>query len=173
MAETEDKNEGGNEETGSYIYYIIGAVLLVAIIGAGYFLRPKNTPPATNAPAETAAVPTPTPTPGPITGLACEKSYYNPVIGFAQYYLSFEGGDVSPAHTVTCNIEASQSGAIVAAVNVESPLTAAPQRNGSTFRCTTKKLDLKPNIPTKVNVVIKDDLNNQSTCSANFLLPTP
>src|SRR5258706_3847854 len=81
-------------------YYILGAVVLVAVVVAGYLLRSKSSSSVPSPVAE--VVPTATPTPGPITGLACDTQYYNPVIGFSKYYLSVEGGDISKASKVDC-----------------------------------------------------------------------
>lgn len=156
--------EGGNK-----LYYILGAILLVVIIAAGWFLRPKGNV----APTIVATPVVPTPTPGPITGLACERQYYNPVIGFAKYYLSVEGVDLSNASKVDCEITVSRDGKEVATESATSPLTSAPERNGSTFRCTTKAITLTPTVVTKVDIALKDDLGKTATCSANFTLPTP
>ena len=119
----------------------------------------------------TPAAPVATPTPGPITGLACDKLYYNQKIGFQQYYLSAEGGDLSAAKTVSCSFTASVGGKVVDESSAEGPLSDAPQRNGSTFRCTTKAVALTPSVKTIVDVALKDDLGKTSTCTATFTLP--
>lgn len=151
------------------MYYIIGAVVLVIVVAMGYFLWPKS--PTTALPAQTVAPLVPTPTPGPITGLACEKQYYNPVIGLPKYYLSVEGVDVPDAKSVSCNIAVSVGEKTVARESTESALTAVPERNGGVFRCTTKGLELKKSIPTKIDVTLEDDLNETATCSSVFILP--
>lgn len=153
-------------------YYVLGVIVLIAIVVAGYFLRPKT---ATNEMAPTTSEQTaaPTPTPGQINGLACDYQYYNPRIGFAEYYLSVEGGDVSDAKTVDCTFEASQSGEIVATAEASSPLTEAPQRSGSTFRCTTKATAIPPRVVTSINVTLTDDKGESATCSAPFVFPAP
>lgn len=152
-------------------YYILGFVVLVAVVIAGYMLRGKTVP--SLPPSPIAEVVVPTPTPGPITGLACDTQYYNPVIGFPQYYLSVEGGDLPKAKKVDCVFTVSVDDNVVAKETVSSPLTDMPQRGGGTFRCTTPAIDLAPNTPTVVDVVLKDDLKTSATCSATFLLPTP
>lgn len=162
----ENSTNGGNQ-----IYYILGAVILVAIIVAGYFLRPQSGLSPTMPTIATPVIPTPTP--GPITALACERQYYNPVIGFAKYYLSVQGVDLSNASKVDCDITVSNAGKVVATESASSPLTSAPERNGATFRCTTKAMTLTPTIVSKVDFAIKDDLGKTATCTSTFTLPTP
>ncbi len=152
-------------------YYVLGFVVLVGVVIAGYLLRSKSSPVTPSPIAD--SVPTATPTPGPITGLACDVQYYNPVIGFPKYYLSVEGGDVSKASKVDCTFTSSVDNKTVHTTKTSSPLTEKPQRGGSTFRCTTEGIDLKPNVPTVVDVVLKDDLKATATCSATFLFPAP
>ncbi len=148
-------------------YYLLGLIVLVAVVVAGYMLRPKTNS-VTSPTAETAPA-----TLGPITALACDDQYYNQMIGFPKYYLSVEGGDVSTAKKVDCTVTVTVNDKEVASEKMNSPLTEKPQRGGSTFRCTSKALELEPNVPTKVDVVLKDDLKATATCSSTFLLPTP
>lgn len=156
----------------SSMYYVLGAVVLVAVIGAGYLLRPKT--PATGGAQPTAMAPAaPTPTPGPITRLACDSQYYNPVIGFPKYYLSVKGGDITGPTGVNCTMTISQGNQVVNTQKLSSPLTAAPERGGSVFTCTTEGLELKPTTPTKVEVALVDDQGVKATCSAVFSLPRP
>jgi hypothetical protein len=155
-------------------YYVLGAVVLIAIVVAGYMLRPKSTgttPTPTPAAAEQAAVPTPTP--GPITKLGCDVQYFNQKIGFPEYYLSVEGGDVSAAKSVECTFSVMDKDKTVGSAKVTSPLTDKPERGGGTFRCTTKAVALTPGRPMLVNVALKDDLNATSTCSGAFTFPSP
>ena len=112
-------------------------------------------------------------TPGPITKLSCDQMYYNPKNGYPEYYLSAQGGDLSNAQNVTCEFTATVKTATIASVTVKSPLTPAPERNGSTFRCTTGTVRLTPSVPTKVDVVLTDDLGKTSTCSSMFTFPAP
>lgn len=149
-------------------YYLLGVIVLVAIVIGAFMLRPKSSMVST-----TTEPGVPTPTPGPITKLACESQYYNPKIAFAEYYLSVDGVDVSEAKSVSCVMTASVNDEVKATQTVTSPLTAAPQRGGSTFRCTTRAIALDPDIPTKIDVVLTDDLKASSTCSATFVLPAP
>ncbi len=153
-------------------YYLLGFIVLVAVVVAGYMLRPKTNKTMTSPTGQQTAV-TPSPELGPITGLACEDQYYNPVIGFPSYYLSVEGSDVAAAKKVDCTMTVTVGDKEVASEKMSSPLTEKPQRGGSTFRCTSKALDLDPNVPTKVDVVIKDNVKNAATCSATFVFPAP
>jgi len=142
---------------------------LVAVIAAGYLLRPKTS--TENPTAQQVTAPVATPTLGPITRLGCDSQYYNPVVGFPKYYFSASGGDVTGAASVECTLTVSQAGQVVGTQTVSSPLTAAPERNGSTFKCTTPGIEAKPSIPTIVDVVLKDDQGAKATCSAKFSLP--
>lgn len=153
------------------MYYVLGAVVLVAVIGAGYLLRPKA--PEGTGTQPTAMAPAPTPTPGPITRLGCDSQYYNPVIGFPKYYLSVKGGDVTGPTKVDCTMTISQANKVINTENLSSPLTAAPERGGSVFTCTSQGLDIQPTTPTKVEVALVDDQGAKATCSASFSLPRP
>lgn len=164
-AEKETISEEGNE---TQMYYVIGAVILVVIIAMGYFLWPKS---PSSSPVQTVAPLEPTPTPGPITSLACERQYYNPVIGFPTYFLSVEGVDLSNTKSVTCTTEVRVANRTLVTDSTQSAMTAVPQRNGNVFKCTTKALDLEKNVPITVDVALKDDVNATATCSAEFLLP--
>ncbi len=157
---------------GTKQYYVLGFIVLIAIVIAGYLLRSKSTSPATTT-TPVADVTAPTPTPGPITKLDCDTQYYNPVVGFPKYYLSAEGGDISTAKTVTCTFTVTVDNKVVATQTVSSPLTDKPQRGGSTFRCTSPAVEIAPNTPAVVDVILKDDLKASSTCSSTFLFPAP
>lgn len=174
----EEKPMEESAKNNSTMYYVLGAVVLVAVIGAGYMLRPKTaTPTEQPAPQQAAAVPavvaTPTPTPGPITKLVCDGQYYNPVIGFPKYFLSVDGGDLPTATSVECTLTVSQENKVVATEKVSSTLTQNAERGGGVFRCSLPSLDLKPAIPTKFDVTLKDDLGAKASCSAVFGLPKP
>jgi len=152
-------------------YYILGAVVLIAVAVAGYLLRPQSGT-STVAPASlTQEAAAPTPTPGPITKLDCDSLYFNPKIGFTEYYISVEGGDLSTAKTVECTFTASVKDKVVATTKVTSPMTAMPQRGGNTFRCTTKAVALEPNVPSVVDIALKDDLGVTATCTGAFTFP--
>ena len=164
------ENQEQSQSMGTKQYYVLGLIVLVAVIVAGYLLRGKSTTPAVTP---TPIVQDPTPIPGPITQLACDRQYYNPVVGFPKYYLSVEGGDLSTAKKVDCTFTISVDNKVVATQTSSSPLTDIPQRGGGTFRCSTPGIELTPNTPTVVDVVLKDDLKASSTCSSTFLFPAP
>ena len=79
MNETEETSSSDMKQ-----YYVLGIVVLIAVVAAGYMLRPKNTESSTGTPVAQQVV-VPTPTPGPITKLACDVQYYNSKIGFPEY----------------------------------------------------------------------------------------
>lgn len=164
----EEKKSMKDEGSETQMYYVIGAVVLVVIIAMGYFLWPKA---PSSSSVQTVAPLEPTPTPGPITKLACEKQYYNPVVGFPQYFVSVEGVDLSNTKSVTCTTEVRVANRTLSTDSTQSAMTAVPERNGNTFKCTTKALDLLENVPITVDVALKDDVNATASCSAEFLLP--
>lgn len=157
-------------ESPSMMTYVVGAVLVVAVVAGAWYFRTKGTKSTMVEPGGQ-QVAVATPTPGPITGLGCDQIYYNPKVGFTEYYLSAEGGDISDAEKVTCTFTASVDGIEVATATAQGPLTDAPQRGGKTFKCTTKAVGLEPNVETIIDVVLKDDLKVSSTCSATFTFP--
>jgi hypothetical protein len=164
----EEETMENSTTTNNSMYYVLGAIVLVAVIGAGYMLRPK----APVAQPETAVVPKATPTPmGPINRLGCDLQYYNQVIGFPRYYLSVDGADVAGATNVECTLTVTQENKVAASHTVNSSLTAKPERNGAVFKCTSPAVDLKPIVPAKVDVTLKDDQGAKATCSAVFALP--
>src|SRR3989344_2325124 len=91
-------------ESNSMMYYFVGAGVVVAIAAGIYFLRPQQTGvPETTTPIVEQAGPLAPPQTSPISGLACEQQYYNPVVGLPQYYLSVEGADTTDTKSITCD----------------------------------------------------------------------
>lgn len=162
-----------NEELQSQpmMTYVISAVLILVVLGGAWYFRSKSAPQSSLVPTAQTE-PVATPTPGPITKLDCDKQYFNQKIAFNEYYLSVEGGDISSAKNVTCEFTAKVKDKVIAKATAEGPLSAAPQRNGSTFRCTTKALEIQPNVATTIEVKLTDDLKASSTCSADYLFPS-
>lgn len=166
--EEEEKKE--TQSSGTFTYYLLGAVVIALIAGGVYFLRPKTTTPASPQPTEVVEV-VATPTPGPITGLACEKQFYNPVVGLKKYYLSVDGVDLLTTKKVDCNFSVSVAGKVVASASAESGLTAVTERAGGAFRCDTKGVELEANVPTVVDVILTNDKKETATCTQTFLFP--
>ena len=168
------EKEGGNSEEvkDTSLYYVVGAIAVVAVIAAVFLLKPKST---TTPPSQTVStVPAgPTPTPGPITKLGCDRQYYNTVIGLPRYYMTAEGGALTAAKKVDCTFNISVGDKVVATDTVSGELEAAASRGGQTFRCNSRSMTLQSNVATKVDVLLKDDLNAEATCSNSFLLPPP
>jgi hypothetical protein len=167
----------------SWSTYVVGAIIVVAVVGGAWYFRTMSNPnspliPIGNEQQQQQQITneepmTPSPTPGPITGLVCDQQYYNPKIGFKEYYLNVEGGDLSTAKNVNCTFTAKINDNIVGQSSAKSSLTPAPSRNGSTFRCTTAAVALEPGIPTVVDVTLTDDLKQSATCTATFTYPMP
>ncbi len=171
-----EQEQTQSTQSSPHIYYIIGAVVLVAVIAVGYFLRPQQAlSPSSGSTPTTAGAgeeATPTPTKEPITELGCETQYYNPVVGIpGKYYLSVEGVDVMAASSVTCTITAEVDDVVAATETIEATLVSVPERNGKTFKCTTQGLNLTPQVPTKVTAEIKNDLGETAACFRFFNLP--
>ena len=158
-------------ESNNMMYYVVGAVVVVAIAAGVYFLRPQQ---STNEPATTPVAETQaqiTPATGPIGGLACEQQYYNPVIGFPQYYLSVDGADSSTTKSVECEFIVSVGGEAVATETAQAKLVANAERGGQTFTCKTQGLTLEKTVPTKVDVLLSNDAGVTASCSRVFQLP--
>lgn len=157
--------------SGMTMYYVIGAAIVAVIAGGVYFFRPQQSSFQTTT-ALPQQQPLPTRPTGPITGLACEYQYYNPVVGFPRYYLSAEGTDVAETKSVTCAFTVTVANNEVAKeAATEDSFSDAPERGGKTFRCTTQAVTLEKNVPTKVDVVMTNDKKESVTCSSTFALP--
>ena len=168
-----DEQEQTKQSTGSFTYYLIGAVLLVLIAGGVYFLRPKSAVSPTPATNEVMAPVEVSPTPGPITGLSCERQWYNPVVGFAKYFLGVEGADLMTTKKVMCNFSVSVGGKVVATTSAQSTLTESVSRGGGTFSCVSPSLELEPNVPTVVDLILTNDAKQTASCTQTFVLPQP
>lgn len=164
-----EKTSEESMESPSMMTYVVGAVLVVAVVAGAWYFRSKGNKQAMVEPTgNQQPVLEVSPTPGPITKLGCDQQYYNPRIGFPEYYLSVEGGDVSSANKVTCEFITSVDGKVISKATASSPLTEAPTRGGSTFRCTTKPQELTAGVPSVVDVIVTDDLDASASCSATF-----
>ena len=168
-----EEQEQTPQTSSSLTYYILGAVVLVLIVGGVYFFRPKSS--GTPAPTlnEVMAPVEVSPTPGPITGLACERQWYNPVVGFAKYFLGVEGADLMTTKKVMCGFTVSVSGKVVATTSAQSALTESVSRGGGTFSCVSPSLELEPNVPTVVDLILTNDAKQTASCTQTFVLPQP
>lgn len=153
------------------IYYILGGVVLVAAIAGFFLLKPKGTTTPTTTPTTGQAQEVATPTPGPITGLACERQYYNPRIGYPEYYLSVEGVDTNTSGKVTCDYSVSVKDKVVKTASATGDLSEAPGRGGGSFRCITDAVQLAKGIPSKVDIKLTGPDNKTATCSQTFVFP--
>lgn len=169
----EEEQESSTQVSGSLTYYVLGAVVLALIAGGVYFLRPKSATSPGATPTEVVVPVEVSPTPGPIAGLACERQWYNPVIGFPKYFFGVDGADLMSTKKVSCNLSVSVGGKVVATTSAQSTLTEAVGRGGGTFRCDSPSLELEPNVPTVVDVMLKNDNNQTAFCTQTFVLPQP
>jgi hypothetical protein len=168
---SEDEKKETNESSDSSIYYILGGVVLVAAVAGFFLLRPKEskvqqtTTPVVQGPVVT-------PTPAPITKLACEKQYYNPMTGLGKYYLSLEGVDTIAAGDITCDYSFIVKDKVVATATAIGQLREEPSRGGSVFKCQTNPaVELAKGVATKVTVKVTNPKNESVECSQNFIFP--
>lgn len=142
--EKETHHESHQEDSNTTLYYVIGAVVLVAVIAVGYFMRPKTpeapavgtTQPAVQQPVVTAA-------PKPITKFECDKQYYNSVVGKPQYFLSLEAVDLNGKGDVTGDVAVSVAGKTVSEEKgVQCLISPNAERGGVTAKCTAKAMEL-------------------------------
>jgi hypothetical protein len=166
----EDKKEV-NESNDSSIYYILGGVVLVAAVAGFFLLKPKekNIEPS---PSPVVQGPVVSPTPAPITKLACEKQYYNPMTGLGKYYVSMEGVDTLTSGDVTCEFTFTVKDKVVATSTAVGKLEENSTRGGAVFRCqTVPAVELARGIPTKVTVKVENPKKEKAECSQNFIFP--
>ena len=168
-----EEQEQTTQPSGSLTYYVLGAVVLVLIVGGVYFLRPKSATGPAQLGNEVTSPVVASPTPGPITGLACERQWYNPVVGFAKYFLGVEGADFMTTKKVMCGFTVSVSGKVVATTSAQSALTESVSRGGGTFSCVSPSLELEPNVPTVVDLILTNDAKQTASCTQTFVLPQP
>jgi hypothetical protein len=163
---TDEKNTTEND---SSIYYVLGAVVLVAAIAGFFLLRPKT--PAADTTTPVASAPAVEPTPGPITKFDCGKMYYNQKIGFEQFYISLEGVDTLTTGMETCNVTVSVKTKTVATASANGSLSEEPTRGGATFRCTTDAIDMARGVPTHIETVVTNPNKQTVTCKQDFIFP--
>jgi hypothetical protein len=162
----EQENLSTQTEGDSSIVYIIGAVIIVAVIVAGVLLWPK--PKAKDGATVTSVVEEKQ----AITKLGCDTQWYNPKIGFPEYYLSAEGVALSTSKAVDCTftITANTDGKILATEKVPAILTEAAELGGQTFRCTTKAIALPKGSLVTMKTTVTDDLEAIAACKAGSML---
>lgn len=155
-------------EGDSSIVYIIGAVIIVAIIVAAVLLWPK---PKSQETKTTMPVVEQKQT---ITKLSCDSQWYNPRLGFSEYYLSAEGSALATAKTVDCTftVTSTVEGKVLLTETIPAVLTDAAERGGQTYRCTTKALALPKGTTVTMSTKVSDDLEASASCKAgNITLP--
>jgi hypothetical protein len=152
-------------EAESSTLYIVGAVIIVAVIAAGVMLWPKQKPKTETA---TPIVEQKT----MITKLTCNKQWFNPKIGFAQYYLGAEGEALTTAQGATCTftIAGSVDKKVIVTESIPAVLTEVSERGGKTFICRTPAVDLPKGSSVMMGTDIKDDLGATASCAAGLIV---
>jgi len=163
--ENETQNIQHEGETSSSVY-IIGAIIVVAIIIVGVLLWPK--------PKATVQNETTTPIveeKAMIQKLSCDKQWYNPMIGFPKYYLSAEGSALLTTKSVTCTftVTANSDGAILATTEADAVLKPADERGGQTYECTTKAIELVKGAAVTMKTMVTDDQGASASCTAGTM----
>ena len=171
----ENTTEHKPKKDNTVLFYVLGGVIVTAVIIAGFLLyrpaQPATTTPVLGQQVPAAAAPTAAAL-KPISTLSCSQQFYNTVNGVAEtYYLTTEGEAPNGVTSVTCTVTATVNNQVVSSQEVTPPLTAATERGGSTFRCTTGGVKLKSQVATKVTTDIKDNNGNSVSCNRAFFLP--
>jgi len=166
----DNENTTHADEQDSSLVYIVGAIIIIAVIVAGIILWPKGTkkqeatavPEVTEQKVENRPV---------ITKLVCERQWYNPVVGLPKHYLSIDGGTLDSTTKVDCALKLYNGNTLVADEKAEGKLTASPERGGKTYVCTTKAIE---NLPTGVALKlvsnVTNDLNETASCTGTLTL---
>jgi hypothetical protein len=149
--------------------YVIGAIVVVAVIIAAILLWPKKPEVATPTPQPEVTQPAVEEKTN-FTKLTCEKQWFNPVIGMPKYYLSVEGGDINSVNATECTFTLTNKEKVVVTERTNAVFKPAPERGGSSFMCTTKAVELpKGTGPMTMTVVVKNDQGQTATCPAGAL----
>jgi hypothetical protein len=160
----ENKTDVSQTQEEGSIVYVVGAIIVVAVIVAAVLMWPKNKSGQTATPTpDTKVVVKPT-----LTKLICESEWFNPVVGMPKYYLSAEGGDISAGQEIECTFTLLKDKEAVITETMKVPVTAAPERGGTTFTCTTKGIEKIPqNIPLTFVTTVKNEEGATSSCSGS------
>ena len=160
--ETQTPTEG---ETSSV--YIIGAIIVVAVIIGAVLLWPKSKKTELTTTVQTPVVEEKT----MITKLSCDKQWYNPMIGFPKYYLSAEGSALLTTKEITCTftITSNADGKVLATQDAPGTLKSADERGGQTYQCTTKAVELVKGANVTMKTMVTDDQGASASCTAGTI----
>ncbi len=157
------ENEKTTQEGETSSVYIIGAVIVVAMIIAGVLLWPKPKPvPTTTTPVvEEKAM---------ISKLSCDKQWFNPMIGFSKYYLSAEGATLLTSKGIICTftVTANADGKVLATEDVPGVLSPANERGGQKYQCTSKAIEIAK-VAATMKTTVKDDQGATASCAAGAM----
>ncbi len=158
------KTEG---ETSSV--YIVGAIIVVAVIIGAVLLWPKaKKVNETQTTKETTPI---VEEKSMITKLSCDKQWYNPMIGFPKYYLSAEGSALLTTKEVTCTftVTSNADGKVLATQEAQAVLQPANERGGQTYECTTKAVELIKGANVTMKTMVTDDQGASASCAAGAM----
>ena len=164
----EKENVSTQPEGDSSIVYIIGAIIIVAVIVAGVLLWPKPK-------GEEAGVTMPVvEEKATITNLTCDKQWFNPKNWYPEYYLSAEGSALPTSKTVDCTftVTSNLDGKIIVTEKIPAVMTQAPERDGQTFRCVTRAIAMPKGAAVTMATSVMDDLEATAACkTGSMVLP--
>jgi len=133
-----EENDQTTQQENSTVVYVIGAMVIVALIVTGYMLWPKGKKSESpEQPKEAQKTETKT-----ISGLSCETQWYNPMIGYPKYYISAKGTDLSDSAPIECTFTIKDGAKVIATASATATITIDTERNGVTYICTTKATEL-------------------------------
>ncbi len=158
----ENENDVSQTQEENSVVYVVGAIIVVAVIVAAVLMWPKNKSTQTATPTpENKVITKPT-----LTKLVCENEWFNPVVAMSKYYLSAEGGDVSSGKEVECTFTVIKDKETVLTEVMKTAVKQAPERGGTTFQCTTRALERLPeNTPVTMVVTVKNEEGKTASCS--------
>lgn len=129
----------------------MGLVLVVVLLGGGYFLFKGQQAPVV-----------------PITALKCSSAYFNYVVGKPEVIVSAKGEDTAETKTVSCQYSYTDPNGTPSASTINGVLADMP--GGKSWNCTDRD-KLFPKGSTKFNVTVTDDHGGSSTCANTIYLP--
>jgi len=161
----ENENTASQTQEENSMVYVIGAIIVVAVIVAAVVMWPKNKTKEVANPTTPATSVVNKPT---LTKLVCESEWFNPVIGLPKYYLSAEGGDVSAGTEIECAFSVIKDKETVMTETIRVPVKQAPERGGTTFVCTSKAIEKLPqNVPVTFVTTVKNQDGATASCSGS------
>ncbi len=142
-----------------YISIIVGIVVLLGVIGGGWYFLSQSS-------ASLTPVATPTPS-GPVTALRCDSAYYNYVVGRPEVIAAASGADTTATQKVSCQFNYTDPQGASSTATADALLQDIG--NGKTWKCYDKN-KIFPKGTTKFSVGITDDRGETASCNSSIFL---